>query len=1223
MKLTSFLMIVSLLQVAATGFSQNVAVSIHADNVSLEQLFAEIEKQSDVKFLYRYENIDGKKTSIHAENVPVTVVLHEALQSNDLKYTLMDNNLIVVAPEDVKRQGVIVTGTVTDNGDPMPGVNVTVKGAPIGVVTDANGRYSINVPDRNATLIFSFMGYMTREFVVGDQNFINLAMEEDRRVLEEVVVTALGLKRDQKSLGYSTSTVKGEEMNQGAQSNMLKSLQGKTTGVDIVNLTSDPTSSVYVTIRGATSIQNMRSNTLSDAAQPLYVLDGIPIGNGTIVNSNNAFDYGNVMSRLNPNDIESITVLKGANAGALYGARAGNGVIMITTKSGAKARKGVGVSVSSAVTFDKMYGTLKTQNEFLQGSRYDDYNMSTLSGWGTHKDSEYAKRNWKQWDITKQEYYMGPLVNNDEDRVLAFMQTGISNTNDIVVTGNYDKGNYRFSYQNLTNIGVIPNNTTNRNSIGFSGMYKILEKLTINTSANFTRTYSPNKTPFSGQFETSVMEVLYGTRGNQPAMSEWRKAPVWVDGFEGRLQNSPWLSDSNGAAMTREGSTANQNSPFFRVYNTIQKHMVDDVFGKVELDYQIIDPLRIMLRSGMQKSQFFYEKRASWDNTSYRQGQFHRENTNSTRINTDLMLLYSQKVGDFDISATGGFNYEYSDSYMTRQEFNNLSRPEDFSLGAAAGGAGSISNKYEWGTGRTQSLFATASVGWKSMIYLEGSIRNDWYGLTALDKKSNLYPSVSGSWLISETFQLPDWFNLAKVRIGRAQVGYGIPSYINANQYDFNGNWAGASAGDWAGTSLGRVGGELIDPKLKPETNVTTEGGFDLVFLNNRVNFELTYFNKKHIDQIGDLPVVSSTGFSSMKANVGEVVSKGIEMSLNVTPVQNNDWTWNIGANFSSAKAKITKMNKDFDELWLDRNGQQTKLHIAVGEVMGSTWAQHNPYVIKSGRYAGKRLMNNTAGTIGYSETSDRFTCVGSFNPDFTMGFNTDLRYKRFHLNVVAALRVGGVYSSETHKRLRENGVTTDTFSGNNKWWVGGRVGYGGLPWQDPANMQTPQTQSLVSSSRRDFNDASYAVGVFVDPRSGYNQYDEELGDGTFVYNGQTRDIYVENGADPTLTYWLTPNTAMYSGMRYFLHDRTWDATNFKLREITLSYDVPASFTQKFSCQGASISFIAKNIFRWNKSGQFEDPESAFSGATGQMQGISRYLVPPIASYGFRLLLNF
>ncbi len=1220
MRLSFILLLVTLLHVTATGYSQNTVVSIHANNMTLEQLFVEIEKQTDVKFLYRYENIAGKTIQVNVDNSPLSTVLNKVLSANELKFTMMENNLVVVAPAESKQQGIAVAGKVIDpDGGPMPGVNVTIKGTTQGVVTDISGKYSINVSDRQSVLVFSFIGYTTKEFPVGNQTVIDVTLDESTQEIEEVVVTALGLRREQKSLGYSTSTVTSKDLNQGASVNMLKSLQGKTTGVDILNVSSDPTSSTFVTVRGSTSISGVKDKAFLNANQPLYVLDGIPIGEGAI-DRNTTIDIGNAMSRLNPNDIESITILKGASAGALYGARAGNGVIMITTKTGASAKKGTTVTVTSALTFEHIRATIPVQKDFLSGSGYHTWNSSASNGWGTSAGSEFANQNWKQWDIVEQQFFERPARSyTTEDRVKAFMETGHTNTNTVVVTGNLDKGNYRFSYENLNNKSVVPYNQTNRNTFSFNGMYKMRDNLTISSMASYGRTFSPNRDPYGGnKARSGIVQILMSMRPDVPAMSVFRDASTWVNDYHGILQNTPWITDNAPLMERNEGDNVNMNNPYYIVKEMINTFETENFFGKLELDWNVITPLTFKVRTGVEKNTMNYQQRLPYNNRDRMKGQFLIRNTMGTTINTDLIALYNQRFGDFDINAVGGFNYTFSESMNQQQDTGSagLGRPFDYSLSAVS--ASQLESRYDWGPSRTQSLYATVSVGWKSMIYLDGSIRNDWYGITERKKASNYYPSISLSWLANETFDLPDWWNLAKLRGGWARTGYGIPSEVNANRYGF--------ATSWHKVQVGKVDPYLIDPNLKPESNTTIESGFTLGFVDNRVNFDFTWFQKVHADQIGELPIVVTTGFPSMRTNIGDVTSKGIEMALNLGVIRSTDWTWNVGVNYSSAKAVITKLRDGFTEVevGLDGNGLQK---IRNDEVIGYIYGNRDYRIVEDGKFKGKPIVGNTSGSRLKVDLPDRRSFLGNTNPDFVMGFNTDLRYKRFNLNVVATFRYGGVYLSQTHKVAVNDGATFDSYYGDGSYFVGGRLGYGGLAYPQDLDMidpGLPGVRTLLENipTRENYPDGGYTVGVFVDPRSGKEQIDESLGDGTFEYKGQQLPYYIEQGADPYATLWKRAGSSV-SEWWDDSRSRTWSATNLKIKEITLSYDIPFNITQKVGIQGAQIAFIARNIFHWNKSGVNEDPETAFQDGAGAEPGVANYNLPYVASYGFKLSVNF
>jgi TonB-linked SusC/RagA family outer membrane protein len=1116
-----------------------------------------------------------------------------------------------------------VTGVVADDsGELLPGASVVIQGTTQGVITDIDGKFSISVPDASSVLLISFVGMETQEIAVGNQTEINVVLASSTIGIDDVIVTALGISREKKSLGYDVSTVNNDDINQGGSVNVLKSLEGKVTGVNITNLSSDPTSSAFITIRGATSIAGWNNRNSSNAAQPLYVIDGIPVGKGS-VGITGSIDVGNIMSELNPEDIESISILKGASAGALYGSQAGNGVIMITTKTGASGKKGIGVSINSSLVFDNVYKTLEVQNEYHTGDRWNDYSTHENSANGPKVGSPYSLNNtFKQWDVVNQKWFDGPLpVNAPEDRIKEFMQTGYTLTNSVSVAGNYDEGNYRFSFTNLENEGVVPNNKTNRNTVNFSGAYNITDDLKISTSATYTRTFVPNKTNISsrGGERDGIIEHLYAMTPSQPSIDVMREAGYWIDGYEGKYQNAIGKKDKGDQydAVNGEPDQIKKNNPFYIVNEMIQTYSRENIFGKAQLDYSIAEPLVLTLRSGMNKTSYNYQQRISWGNEKRPTGQFKTNNTMSTRVNSDLFLTFDENFGNLNVNAMAGFNHAFSESFSSRNGGRDLARPGDFTLGALSSAQRFSNEAYGFGSGRTYSAYATASLGFNNMLYVDLSARQDWIGLTELTKNSHLYPSASVSAVVSEMLELPEAVDIIKVRGGWAQVGHGITSYINRNSYGFN-------SYQWGIAQLGTVGGALIDPTLEPEINDSKEIGIEMAFGGNRIMAEFTTYDKNHINQIGQIPTNSSSGYSSMTTNIGTVNSKGIEASLTLVPVRTKDIEWSVTGNISTNESVITELS--VEDKWVDY-GDETVLRLREGEEIGQLWTWRGLERVQGGKHDGELFLLNNRGVPSWNfEDPEYRDLLGNYNPDYIAGIRTNLRIKRFTLDATGSYRSGGVYVSRSSLILLDDGKGLNSVTLTGDRWAGGRHGAGGFAWPNPDDHVFGDGDKIKDEMAIGYSegidDASYYNGVFVDPRSGLEDA-LDYGDQTFIdpASGEELPVYIKNGENPLTTYYRRVEEIVGNTWD-FANFRTYDATNFKLKEVTLSYSIPRSVSQKIKCDRASLSLIAKNVYFWTKSGLNEDPETAFDGV-GSNQGIARFGLPSVRSWGVKLNLNF
>lgn len=1090
-----------------------------------------------------------------------------------------------------------ITGTVKDEkGNPLEGVSVSVVGQTSGVSTDNLGNFSISVPP-SAELRFSYVGYKPFTVKVGDQLHLDITLSPEVSSLDDVVVTALGISRQKRSLGYSVSDINSEDLVKAANPNVLKSLDGKVSGVNLTNLSSDPTSSVMVNIRGTTTMPSISSGAdVSSRSQPLYVIDGIPVGTQTFT-SKDGVDFGNILSQLNPEDIASVSILKGGSAGALYGAQGGNGVVMITTKSGRGGQKGLGVSYNLSALADQPYLFIAEQMQYGQGERIYEWQYDNTDTWGPPTDGSFTA---DYWDVKAQQWANGPQISSNEDRVKAYLRTGNTITNSISVFGNYTKGSFRFSMSNMGNEGVMPNTKTNQKSFNLNTEYRITNNVRISVSANYFHTYSPNKQNSVGS--SSVLNsLLFNFPNNLQPLSEMHN--YWLTGFEGSLQN--------GSIMDIDGGVANDN-PWFTTYEYLHRFTRDNYFGKVQLDWQMGKAFSLLLRTGMDNVKENYELRKSWGSRSDKYGQFVQGSNANLQTSSDVILTYSNNFKKFSLSASVGGNYAYSNTSSMEATAGDLSTPALFTLANAAPGTLSITSGANAPYNITQgfSAYALATVGYNNQLFLDVTGREDFNGAYAEQKINYFYPSASLSWIASETFKLPEIFNLLKGRLAVADVGNGLLKQRSVDTYSFE-------TSDWGAAKTVVLNAALVDPDIKPQHSITTELGADIWMLKNRIKFDFTYFEKVQKNQLDNIPLVPGTGYTGLLTNIGNVTSKGYEWGLTVTPVRSKNWNWDVSASFTHYKATITKLSDKFAPngyIFANYDGK-TVVKIAKGEEIGNIYEQNPILRVKSGKYKGMPLLDGEGGEFQNSPDNADRRQLANFNPDFILGLNTTLRYKRFSINIVGSLRKGGQYISVNQQYLESNGRVATTFGTkgtNNPYWEGGRdASLGGLPWPAAGSSQYEAINNNNDGQRTDkVDDASYAKGVFVNP------------DYTGDPNNVKDEDYIVNGADKNNTFYQYPYNSYGDVIWNFSSTRTYDATNFKLREISIAYTLPDKLISKYKMNNLTLSLIGRNVFQWNKSGRHEDPESAFSGV-GTNQGILRATLPSIRSYGIKLGVNF
>jgi len=1083
-----------------------------------------------------------------------------------------------------------IRGTIADDrGGSVDGATIRVVGANTTAVSNVKGEFIISVPSLRTTLEISSVGFLTQTVPLNGAERVRISLKPDATILSDVVVTALGLTRKKRSLGYAMADIKGADIANNGSANLVRSLDGRMSGVNFTQASTDPAGSVFITIRGATSL-NLPAST--SKSQPLYIIDGIPLGRSDITNKNNV-DFGNLLSQLNPEDIESISVLKGASAGALYGSQAGNGVIMITTKSGKGAKKGIGVSFNTSMIVDRPFNFFETQTMYGVGIRAGVYIPGGAYDWGPKLDGSF---NITRWNTLTQANETIPFLATQENRLQEFMVNGSTNNYNLNVTGNSDRGSFRFSVGRMNNRGIMPNNATDRMTFNLNASYDITQKIKLTVASNYVTQFSPNKSSSNNQvIEMLTMDYL----AHFQPIKEMKN--IWLRGFEGIRQNAPQFAP-NGLPQA--------DNPYMYAYGEFNTYRKDNFFGKAELEWQFIKPLKLLLRSGMNYDgdNYEYKLHKGFTSVANRDGRYSVETQNAYSVNSDVMLLWNKSFKKISTEATLGYNYVYGNTYSYTSKADRLVRPNDFSLGNAV--AGTLSSTNTWNIGKTQSGYFNTTIGYDNQVYLDLSGRYDMSGILEEDKNHHFYPSASLSWLASESLKLPSFVSLVKLRGGIAQVGHGIGKPRSNNTYSFN-------PVDYGAVKILNIGGQLVDPNIQTEVSTTYEGGIDLSFLQRRISMDITLFQKTHENQQDFIPTSPGTGYGGMLTNVGTVQSKGIEIGLNLVPVKTKKWTWDLSAYFTKVDAHILKLSKAYvpNGYTFYGNGPNISIRMAEGDRIGTMW-ESNAFkrMPATSKYAGMLILDNT-GAWQFSNLEKDRNSIGNYNPDFILGMNTSLRYKGFKLSAVGSLRMGGQYISNVTRRSVTNGhswlTIGDLVNGRNAYTVGGRdAASGGLPWPNWQQMPYAQQAVLVRNYAGYggvvVQDACYLQGVWLKP-GGDPKNDND---------------YIVNGANPLQTFYSLPGLVLGSQYWSFPQTLIRDATNFKLKEIVIDYSVPSRYLSKRKIENLTLGIIGRNIFQWNKSGEQGDPEAAFEGI-GVNQGIIGKALPLVASYGFKVSVNF
>lgn len=1093
-----------------------------------------------------------------------------------------------------------VTGKVTSaaDGAGLVGVKIVLKGTTTGVLTDDNGEYQIDVPGPDAVLVFSYYGFENQEITVGNRTNIDISMTETDVTLDAVVVTALGLSRSERSLGYSVGQVEGEEITKVAQENVLNSLAGRVAGVT-VNSTGGTGSSVNIVIRGATS--------LSSDNQPLFVVDGVPlvntVNNVTEFGSRNPVDYGNAISDINPEDIEDITILKGPSAAALYGSRAGNGVILITTKTG-KGNEGTRVSITSNTVFDIPYRYFDRQSQFAPGffsftpgdlppGTPLTVNEAEGAGSGIELDRGYFAIQWHSPRDANGFRVPIELVSHP-DNVKNFVQNGITSTNTISVSNNTDVMNYRIAFTNMSNRGIIPNSDLSRNGLTLGASLKANDKLTISSNVNINTTGSNNR-PASNR-GTNPLEWAYKVPANINILD---LQDYWEPGQEGLQQRTP----ANGL----------YNNPYFLANEVINSFKRDRVYGNLKATLQLTPEFSLMGRYSLDR---YDEARETKISPSYTRetnnGAYGIVDISNFEQNIDALASFSKNTEAISISVSAGGNIRYAASSFV----SNSSKP---SAGLIVPNVYTINNirsgALDYSSARTEkviySAYGMANIGFKDMIYLDLTARNDWSSTLPKENQSYFYPSASLSLLVNEMVEMGSWMNLFKLRGGYAKVGNDADPYQLFPTYGNLGQWGEA-------TRLGKPG-TILTPNLKPEEATSWELGADFRMFGNRVRLEGTFYHVDNRNQIiRNIPIASSSGFDRININAGLLSSEGVEVVVGLTPVRTANFTWDLNTNFTRNRTTLKELSDGIDiiRLWDDAKGGAWTY---VGDQLGDIYdAQILTVEDPNSPYYGYPIIGGSDFEWQDIPAASTKNKIGNYNPDFIMGLQNSFTYKNFRLDISLDWRKGGQFVSQTYRYTAE-----DANSGH---WLAKAINPEGRTGKELRDWLVANEDEYIKNGFHIVGGPTLEHGGFPENFSGVTVNDGyfvpgvvQMPDGTYVEN------LGENNPIPYLPY-------IVSYPWQFTLPSMFDSDFVKLREASLSYNFPSAALQKMgNLGGLSLSVYTRNIILWTKSKIGVDPERAFQAesSTGNRgvqfkQGIERYNIEPwVMPIGFKVNLSF
>ncbi len=1020
--------------------------------------------------------------------------------------------LLLVSTLHLLAQGITVSGTVTDKGAPLPGVSILVKGTNIGTTSDGEGKYTIATPADGNILVFSFIGYKTQELSIGNRTELNVEMEEDVQALTEVVVTALGVQREAKALGYATQKLEGAAMTKAREPNIFNSMTGKIAGLQINNQT-DLFQSPTILLRGA---------------KPLIVIDGVP-------------SVDNDLWKVNADDIESMTVLKGATAAALYGSIGGGGAIMIVTKRGQNKTK---VDINTSTMFQPSFIRIpKVQHTYGNGNNgqyaYQDGSGGGLEGggwiWGPKLDQPGFVTT--QYDSPRDpdtgELIPTPFVSRGKNNVENFFRTGMIQTTNVAVSGGNENNNFRISASNVYQKGIVPNTQLNNTSFSVAGGFTVSTKLKADASLTYNRQYTDNF-PEVGYGPNNYLYNLVLWIGPDIDVRDLRN--VWVPGKEGLQQknyNMSWY-----------------NNPYFQATQYLRGYYRDNVFGQFKLDYNILPGLDLTLRTGVNEFTLnrTYKEPKSYVRYDYvSDGNFYLSGETGLNLNTDFIARYNKKFGDnFSLTVSGGGANRWRSNRLNNQYTDGLVIPEFYNL--------SNSKKPVIGTNEDQeekvnSLYGTVDLEVFRSIFLGATFRNDWVSTLSPGHNSFFYPSTTLSAVISDYVDLSSArISFLKLRGSLARVGAGkltglapwyndIYPYQHLVGYEQGPMWNNQPSLNWPGV--------LRAPNLNPYTTDTWEFGADVRFLDGRLGFDLAVYHVREFNKLINPPISITSLYSSYVLNGGEFERKGGELTITGIPVKTPEFQWNVLLNLSKSH-RYLKSAQGADNIYI-KPGHRTD------EIWSYGFA-HTP--------GGQLILRSD----GFPLDDPYPRMLGHYDPDFIFGLQNSFNYKSFSLNVSVDGRVGGKMYSTTNQKM---------------WWGGTH----------------PET---VNHYRDEANagQATYiAPGVVV--VEGAVQYDEV---GNIVSDNR---VYAPNTTPVNYISWNINTSNAFLNHYY-------NQSFLKLREITLTYRVPAQVLAKTFFQTASVSFVARNIAVFTKMPNV-DPDV----------GSDNLQTPSTRNFGFNVNFSF
>lgn len=1227
MKLLAFILLMTSAQVIARGYSQ---ITLSETNVPLQKVFNEIQKQSGYDFVATYEILkEAGNVTVKVKNVSLERALEECLKGKLLTYVIIGRTVVVKEAEGKKYLHTVesesipaalppppveITGrVVNEQGEPLQNVSVMIVGTKTGTITNSEGAFTLSAPDdKNIVLEVSSVGFLTQRVNVSGTASVRIVLLPDAQTIGEVVVTALDISKQEKQLGFSVAVVKGSELEATKQLNPINSLMGKVAGVQIDQSAAGPFGNSRIVIRG--------NSTLGSNNQPIFVVDGVIVDNDAVSGGR---DFGNDLANLNSENFESVSILRGSAAAALYGSRAINGVVLITTKKGVK-QKGVGVEVSQSVMVYHPYKGPEFQNEYGGGSvgafftdaRNPDYQPNQMWTTKVFPIDPITNEPYIDPAINRENENWGPRFNNQivrnydgtmteykavPNNFLDAFKNGTLSTTSISFSGASDKTTYRFSAVHDDQKGISVNNDLKRNTLNLRVTHNLTKWLSTDVSGGYT-----------SRDNTNPINLATAPYVNTFAGDNWGWAFTWnfPRNYDTRYWNQPskYTSELFGGAprATNPLETNKVMSPefWFNMHNTVSTLESRNVMGRFALNAKLTDWANFSVQANLNNNYDKYENKelgffSNFSGGSYTLNQSKKE---SNLIKGIVTFNNIKVVKDLAFSGfMGGEMYSSISSFTQGTTSGGLMVPGNYflsnSVNAPVVSGGINYNK------KINSVYASADFDFKNQLYLATTWRGDWSSaLTYRDGTGNNfyhYPSASLSWIVSETFNLPAVISFAKLRTNIAVLGKDTDPFVINPGYIFAGKSIGLPGDPTKATFSSR---STLSPNLKPERKVSEEIGLEMRFLNNRLGFDITLYQDNTYDQIIDISTPVESGVSGVKVNAGNIQNRGVEISLDGTPISRKDFRWNSRLTFARNKNLIVSLVEGRTEYSLGGGVEYVSSWAVVGKSYGTirstiqSLKYNNPSNPSDPKNGMTVLAWRNDARAAFPQRSNAYQDIGDINAKFRAGFSNDFTYKNWSLNVLLDAKIGGDMAMSAIRRGTHTGVLPNTLFGRD-------ADHGGITWTSEFDGITYDDGMLIDGVFADGQKVSQPDGTTAD-----------VGGMTFL------EAYKAGLVEPTHApqYYYRYASSSTGVSDFWIVESSW----IQLRQVALSYRLPQAIANKLRMNAISVSLIGRDLLYLYNSLPFDLNPASYNSNLTSAVGEQGFL-PMIRSIGGSIKISF